>query len=856
MLKQIHKLIFWLLLIAWAAPANAWTHGTGFSGGKSQANSNNPSSGGDFPFINALKGSLQPWFYCTGGAPTDPTTLDSNGYPITITSGGVCNNVYIPSELTGVNNNWAWIWTGSGTVRQGNVPSTTVFGNSSTSPFILSFNTSGTQQIISGGAPAFELLSWGISATTGGNTLQNLALVYVGACTAPPLTGCGDYDDYIAGKVITKQYILRMRHQLRIGVVRFLPWGGDASAGMNENNVTTWATRKPVSYAYWYGSELRTTSYAGITTNSGDDYSLTCQAGSDCFGGGAPVDKQTIIIQFNSSATTNVWTLNLNGTGSVPLKDLGDNAFTSERPISGRYASATYDAGLNAWLKFGGDSARSNQGINNGVPPEIMIAAANAIGAHPWYPAPLLTLDPMTDYTKNLAILNKTTLNPGLIPRFEGYNEFWNTISAPGAGYGNAKAPVNWGAGSYQDEMGKMMSTLGQDVSSVYGGDTTKYQVVDGIQTATAGSGSNDVRFTSSLYVAQVAAPQSGYVKAPAYNYVTHMAMANYYNPTIEDQPEELLYSFLYAAGTSQQTQINNYLVSVDAGFTGALTGWTAGVTYLGTKNPIWGTNIKANYYEGGYSIASGNGPGAASVTAAVNNGDGTTTFTLGTTGSHQFAAVAGMTVHLTAATGGTWSTILNNTFLVNSYDGAGHALMQLDSSALGTLASATMAYDGFVANITNITKANPCVVTVSSNPFPGIQTAPTAAAYQMNIVFNNIGGMVSMNTKSLVATSMAGNVFSVNQDCSGFAAYTSGGTATLGVVSAANGLRMALKYDSTWPTRMVNQYTSIYGIGSEFPSQFLLGFGFPWGYCDLGIYAACNPLLNGASAFNGGTFP
>ena len=61
----------------------------------------------------------------------------------------------------------------------------------------------------------------------------------------------------------------------------------------------------------------------------------------------------------------------------------------------------------------------------NGAPPEIIIALANLIGAHPWLTVPHQADDA---YVQNLALLVKARLNPALSVYVEHSNEIWNSM--------------------------------------------------------------------------------------------------------------------------------------------------------------------------------------------------------------------------------------------------------------------------------------------------------------------------------------------------------------------------------------------------------------------------------------------
>jgi len=239
---------------------------TGFNGGKSQINFNFPGgNSGEYPFLNLLK-SAGTWRYATGNGMVDPRDLDSNGYPTIIRNGGQYLVTFIPSR-TARPGNYVLTWAGNGTIY---IPSNnTLVSGSKTSTggsgrYV--FSTTDTQLVI------------GIQSI-GSPRITNMQLYHV-----------ADTADIQAGKVFGAQFKARLS-QGNLAVYRFLNWQYG-----NTSNLTTWATRKPVGYVSYGGQELRASLCAGITTNSGDDFSAT-------LGAGAPIDKQTVIFKFSASKT-------------------------------------------------------------------------------------------------------------------------------------------------------------------------------------------------------------------------------------------------------------------------------------------------------------------------------------------------------------------------------------------------------------------------------------------------------------------------------------------------------------------------------------------------------------------------
>ena len=269
-------------------------------------------------------------------------------------------------------------------------------------------------------------------------------------------------------------------------------------------------------------------------------------------------------------------TLDLNGTGAVPIKsEWGDPLDASGQPKAtdsgGKpvYFTLVYDADLESWLKFGtGLSA----GIDNGIPPEICLQLCIELGMHPYFVTPYLTIDPATDYMPRLAAYCRDNAPTWMVPRFEGCNETWNFAGGFYATrYSWNKAFKCWGTQyDHNNWYGKIASVLGQAISKVYSNERTKYQVLCGVQSVsgrTAKSAStNDPRLTSAQYVT------SG--GSPAYNWVTHICCAQYISPTERGTSKELVdafeYSITYSSNKTIQASIVKAYIDTLAGPEGA----------------------------------------------------------------------------------------------------------------------------------------------------------------------------------------------------------------------------------------------------------------------------------------------
>lgn len=398
------------LAMALAMPksALAWTHGSAaftFNGGKSQAGLNSVGFG-DYTFLNLFKSS-QGWSQITGGGTPDIAgfAFDSDGYPTAIVNGGVQSLFEIPNTLER-----AWTsgcltisWKGTGTIAISGL--TLVTGN------LTSATSAGSSVTVT---PTTTRPSVGISAIGSSSDYPHDIKVYF----------TSDQSLIDAGQMFSTEFLARLRNG-GFGALRFLGWGSNTGNGFNDCAITTWASRKPTTYFSWVTNEYRLSWYAGVSTNVGDAYSITPRVGY-AFGSGFPADKQTFIIQWSATASGNSATLSWNGnTPKAILRPNGAAQFTgghTGRPGSGQYHTVVYDAALDAFLDFGTDT--TSEFIENGVPPEIMVALCKTVGAHIDFPVPFLACDPLTDFLPNLLSLFQTA--SGMIPRIEGPNETWN----------------------------------------------------------------------------------------------------------------------------------------------------------------------------------------------------------------------------------------------------------------------------------------------------------------------------------------------------------------------------------------------------------------------------------------------
>jgi hypothetical protein len=659
-----------------------------FSGNVGQIliNPNFMLTSGDYAFLDLMKMGLMPWGIVGGGGieTISPANVDSNGYPTSLAAGAVSTQIFTPGAgRTGQSaQQYVIRWDGTGTVTcDGTLVSGSLTGTGLNNRAVM--DTTG-----------FATVSIGISALP----VTNMHFYHIDDETA-----------YLAGQIAGVEFTKRIK-QAQAPVFRILNWLGPAFGGTNLCNMTNWASRKPLTYASYCGDELRSSLFAGTTTNSGNDYSIT-------FGSGAPTDKQTIHLYFNAAQSdTSTWngsgsnltfssgspgtvnwgaalpasivagapvmfggfagfsappeivqyspyyvktvtgaqtftisltkggtainfstsggsgvvgvracSLNLNGSGAVPIWDQrlqimwgpGANLIAlNPNQNSGTTSSLgtmVYDAGINVWTLWGGDSSNV-AGIGNGVPPEAFIALCAEIGCHPWFESPQLACDPMTDWHTQLATYCKNNAPSWMVPRFEILNEPWNFGNSV-SDYAQAKSFVNWGVEDLVNFVGKVASTAGQDISAVYGGTPgtgIAYHLMINSQTGNSNPTDNDM-LNSSLYVGQAAAPQSGYIKAPAKNYLTHVAINHYMNSAASITAANTSWN-----GGANPSAVNAYLDDPTLGFPASAVNNPAGVlgmaaVYTATFSWCQGfTNLAGNKirmcgYEGGAEVDLGN---------------------------------------------------------------------------------------------------------------------------------------------------------------------------------------------------------------------------------------------------------
>ena len=847
--------VFLFALVSVSAAAAQQVPSSNFNGGRTQLNLNFVQTAGDYGFINALK-SAQTWSYvkstgpnCSSGAPA-PSELNLNGYPLAESNGithcgGLQTLFYIPStnELAG---DYIIDWSGHCTLGIAN-SYTTVSGSHTSSPWRIRFDSNKTR------------IPFAILGTDG--TCDNIRFYNINHQAA-----------LNSGKVFTPYFEQILRNG-KVGTLRFENWTGNFS---QLTNITQWSHNKPTSYVYYWGNELRSSLYAGTTTNNGNAYLVTCS--SPCTAETeAPRDKDLILLQFNASATSNSpVTLNLNATGAVSVTDMcacGNEygLWRTEYPVANKYAALVYDAGLNVWLKYGGDLV-GNAGISNGVPPQIILQLCNEIGSHCWINAPYLSLDPDQGYVTALAQLAQQVLQFGIKLIIEPPDETWNSVY-PWTNYARLKSTVNWNANDVNQEYGMWLAEIGKDVSSVYDGDTTKYSVVGCEWTTLGPIGTTSTRFTSAQFVAH-----GGWAAA---KYATHLCIAGYWTPAEYETAQEIVDAYNYVTADSSLTRnaIATNFVNTGANSFGMnqrftlptindlYRKWAAVIRDFDTT---YGANMHFDQYEGGYSpdFDRGNNATLASRNAATITGISSASSAVLTLGNDSFSnamsAAAGMSV--TVAEVNPWT--FNGTFTVQSV-GAGSntnkVTINLDSSALAYVSGGTMTYNGVSASISGVMNTWPCAYALSSPIaiWPGFSVAVSGATGTHASQYN-----VSQRVVSIDST---GKNVTTTLNCTSLGSTGGSSVMSATMASAVNTLREAGKFTSaaaTLTTTNFNNFAAQSPAG-EFPSMFVFsGWGWSgvapgataapsaWPVFDFDIYQTPSPQWNAIVNYNAGSYP
>lgn len=679
---------------------------------------------------------------------------------------------------------------------------------------------------MSGGTSSGWIWDLFIDTISSPNYVQNLAFYNI-----------NDESTYWGGEIFGTLYKARLK-QGGFGVWRNLDWSNQAIS-TGGAACAQWSTRMGTGHYSYGGVELRSSLYVGQLTYSSNAYSVTIPSTYVSNSGNAytsaPVDKQ-IVIATIANTSGGAATLNINGTGAVPIY----NGLNTVTPAATEVASFIYDAQLNEWLIDGG-TAGVNRGVDCGTPVEVFFQLCIEIGMHPWFMIPVMAVDPMTDWTKQLASYVKSNSPAWMVPRYEGPDEPWNTVVAFVGCYLSAKSFANWGVtqgkhcgstGDILNEQGKFMSTIGQDVASVYGGfSTTAYKVIAGVQTgngnASGGphSNGNDTIMTSAAYVAQAAAPQAGYTKTAASGWITGIAVAPYWSPAGSFVPgEEISFAYNYLLSTSNVTAAN----------------W---ITYIGTSDPYtnpsnywtnwltWADGFGAGVfqmdgYEGGYN----NGALASTINQSVTGGTNAGNAVLTVTGNN--ISVAGMGVALNSVVnggGGTWFNNQNDTVTFSSGNPSLAASNNLSAGMSFVFGAGTSPASPFKADGTPY-----CVIAtgLSSTNFELSATCGGGA-------ITPTGNGSALGTEGYFVVSATTNTITISLDSTSLGSLTSATLFYNASIAYVSALRLASYNQVQAATLNKTIYNDFIAGGGEFPSMFVLAGTGTWSVWNPDIYGA-----------------
>lgn len=477
-------------------------------------------------------------------------------------------------------------------------------------------------------------------------------------------------------------------------------------------------------------------------------------------------------------------TLNINGAGAAPIRNAyGDQLGSGDMPLalSGGnpvYGTMIYDADLLSWLKTGASSTDGSQGLNNGVPPEVLLSLAIRTRSHPWFVSSAFALDPMTDFWPTFGAYVRDNAPSWMIPRYEPVNENWN--SAPAfwnTRYAWNKAWHHWGVQfGHNQWQGKTVSTMGQAISAVYGGvpDGSRYLLIDGMQMASAyftgglTISQNNERMTAAAYVAQSAPAQSGYTKTAASLYTTHVSPANYLRPNAYNTLSELQTAILYGATNltnpaGRTANLNTYagtMLGAVVNGTGVFSLGSPGVVNW-TSHGLSNSNTVVVYTAGSLftglaqrvlyyvSVADAN-----HLNLSLSNGGSLINFTGSQSGAHT-VAVANLNnfdapvVSAIEQAFATWAAGFTN----NASNPVGLTFYE------GGWSPDTTATQDATTSVSAASNAPSCIVTVGANTtLPGgSSVAGVGAQVGGAVSFTSIGGMTQLNTSTFGATFAGG---------------------------------------------------------------------------------------------------
>lgn len=360
---------------------------------------------GDFAYLNFIKNMRS---FQASGTFAYPGALNANGFPVGTLSADVFGIITVPTSVTGAED---WIIDWAGQVSTGS------------NIGLIVDPTPGGANVVSGGANAvggaFTLNCFGSNGKVRFNCQGNAATTML---IKFPTTG--NYSGFTSLRLYPAKYeslinsgevwyppFLDVINTLKPGVLRFL-------------DLTSVNASQSPGYAYLPGQDVLTYSgpfwpaWAG-TISGTDTYS--CSAPS---GWGGLVDKAIVQGQFTNANTIAGATLNVGGTGGVPIWRMGGVSATGQHSLQVGSISANslgtliYDQTLGAWL-YRAD------GLTSYLPLSLQVNLCNRTLCDFWFQVPAYWSD--SDVVSAIAYI-RDNLDSRLKCHLEFSNEIWNAI--------------------------------------------------------------------------------------------------------------------------------------------------------------------------------------------------------------------------------------------------------------------------------------------------------------------------------------------------------------------------------------------------------------------------------------------
>jgi hypothetical protein len=545
-----------------------------------------------FAFNNLLKVSRNPSLISVVGNP-EPSTMNENGYPTSIVSGGTTREFWFPPQSARAGN-YIVKWVGTCTLAITGSGTYNVVSGSLT-------GTDGEAEIEVVGTDVDALISSFLRITAlGGSPLTKIQICHV-----------DDEARMDAGYTFRQGFIEKMQ-EANFGTYRFLDW-----QFVNASMVGLWEHRKPADYISYMADEARASYYGGTTTLTGDTYAVAAPSAWSVL-----ADRNVVIAKIDSAGPSGTVYLEVGTTGPKPILGWYGTELSGSNLTADRFACFIYNEYLDGWMSNG--ATPTSRYLDNYIPIEVILELCNELNAHAWVHGPYLSLDASNrDFVTEMATYFRDNLNNGLQFICEPANEVWNPGSAfKATTYGRTYALARWGfANDENNWYGMVLSEMGEDVSTVFSGDATRYKVLCGVQTYGSSGGTAIARMESTRWVAE------GGGNNPASDFVTHGAVAGYWafsggqSGSFPYSSREMQCAWDYnQAGTeAERTAILTDLITTRLTNNERYTPtnvkgqWTQWKTYFDTYS------VPMVQYEGGYSPDYIVNPGTTPIQRVVN---------------------------------------------------------------------------------------------------------------------------------------------------------------------------------------------------------------------------------------------